>query len=127
MILRTGIDLVEISRFAELQEPLRTRFVQRVFTADEIADCRGSNEKLAGRFAVKEAAAKALGCGIGEVSWQEIEVQKLENGQPQLILHGRAQELAQELGLTQWSISLTHTATQAAAVTVAVGEGQPLE
>ena len=121
MILRSGIDLVEINRFGDLKPELRTRFLQRVFTDQELADCGDHDHKLAGRFAVKEAVAKALGTGIGLVSWKEIEVISNESGEPQLLLHAKARQQAEKLGLTQWSISISHTGEHAIGLTVALG------
>ena len=76
---------------------------------------------LAVRFAVKEAVAKALGTGIGEMTWVEIEVVSDELGRPELVLHGAAKRLADELGLLEWSISLSHTETHAIGFAVAIG------
>jgi holo-[acyl-carrier protein] synthase len=121
MILRTGIDLVEIDRLVKIRPSLRVRFLQRVFTDQEVEECQDSNERLAGRFAVKEAVSKTLGCGIGPVRWKDIEVLRAENGEPVLHLAGNAALRAQALGLTTWSISITHTRTHAAAVAVALG------
>lgn len=120
-ILRTGIDLVEISRLEELDESIRQRFLERIFTPRELQQVGNSLASLAGRFAAKEAAAKALGTGIGVVSWQEIEILRGEEGEPLLILQGKALEIARGLGLETWSISITHNRTTAAAVVVALG------
>jgi holo-[acyl-carrier protein] synthase len=121
-VLRTGIDLLEINRLDELDAAIRARFLQRVFTPGELADAADSNASLAGRFAVKEAVAKALGCGIGAVGWQSIEVQRGPQGEPLLLLHGKAQDMAASLGLQQWSISISHSRTHAVAVAVGLGE-----
>jgi holo-[acyl-carrier protein] synthase len=77
---------------------------------------------LAGRFAAKEATAKALGTGIGDVGWQEIEILRGPARQPRLFLHGRASNLADELDLETWSLSLSHTRTHAIALVVAIGD-----
>lgn len=121
MLLRSGIDLVEINRFEALNPAIRERFLQRVFTENEIRDSGTSIASLAGRFAAKEAVAKALGCGIGPVAWREIEILQGEHGEPLLKLHGKALELAQQTGLHTWSISITHTTSVAAASAVAIG------
>ncbi len=121
MNLRTGIDLVEIHRLSELPPEIRTRFVRRVFTENEVAECGDREASLMGFFAAKEAVAKALGTGIGPVSWKEIEIYKGAQGEPLLTLHGKAQEYADQLGLSQWSISISHNRTQAVAVAVAIG------
>jgi holo-[acyl-carrier protein] synthase len=120
-ILRTGIDLVEISRLEQLHPPIRQRFFQRVFTPRELEESQESLPSLAGRFAAKEAVAKALGCGIGPISWQEIEIQRGESGQPVLKLLGNAQRIAEEQGLQTWSISISHTHEHAVSVAVAIG------
>ena len=121
VILRTGIDLVEIERLDQLQPNIRSRFLQRVFTARELAESGCSTASLAGRFAVKEAVAKALGCGIGAIGWQSVEVQRGPQGEPVLLLHDKAQALAENLGLTQWSISISHSRTHAIAMAVGLG------
>jgi holo-[acyl-carrier protein] synthase len=125
MILKSGIDLVEIRRLEDIQPAIRQRFLNRVFTDNELAEVGNSAASLAGRFAAKEAVAKALGCGIGPVSWKEIEVLRGEAGQPELKLSGNAINIALQLGLEQWSISISHTAGQAVAVAVALGPGKP--
>ena len=123
-MLRTGIDLIEISRFEDMNPEIRQHFLERVFTPAELAYCGDRANHLAGRFAAKEAVSKALGSGIGSVAWQEIEVLSAPNGEPDLHLHGEADRLARELGLTEWSLSITHDRSTAAAVAVAVGPGK---
>jgi len=122
MNLRTGIDLVEISRLSTMKPEVRQRFLKRVFTEREIVEAEDSDGSLSGRFAAKEAVAKALGTGIGKVSWQEIEIGRSPDGEPQLQLYGNALQLAESLNLTRWSISITHTDALAAAVVVAIGQ-----
>lgn len=122
MILRTGVDIIEIHRLGEQQPAIRERFLARVFTPDELAEAGQSDASLSGRFAAKEAVAKALGTGIGPVSWQEIEIRRGPAGEPLLNLHGKALALAQDLGLTRWSVSISHDRTQAVAMAVAIGE-----
>ena len=121
IVLRTGVDLVEIERLDHLQPNIRDRFLQRVFTLRELAECGCSSASLAGRFAVKEAVAKALGCGIGAIGWQSVEVQRGPQGEPTLLLHEKAQALAESIGLTQWSISISHSRTHAIAMAVGLG------
>ncbi len=121
MALRCGVDLVEIQRLERLDPQIRQRFLRRVFTPLELEEANEDLAVLAGRFAVKEAVAKALGCGIGPISWQEIEVQRGPEGQPLLHLHGRAAERAAALNLREWSVSITHTHTLAMAMVVALG------
>lgn len=120
-ILRTGIDLVEIRRITALKPEIRSRFLNRVFTAAELEICGGRDESLSGRFACKEAVSKALGTGFGEVSWQEIEIGNDERKMPVLILSGNAQKIADGLGISQWSVSISHTREYAVAVAVGTG------
>ena len=79
--------------------------------------------EIAARFAAKEATSKALGTGIVGIRWQEMEVLPNRRGKPVLILHGRAAERARQLGLTDFSVSLTHSRTDAMAFVVATGPG----
>ena len=120
--LRSGIDLIEVERLGSQKPEIRQRFIERVYTEAERAYCGDNAEHLAGRFAAKEAVAKALGCGIGEVSWQEIEILNDETGMPVLTLHGKAAERAAREGLSVWSVSITHVKEMAAACAVAMGE-----
>lgn len=119
-MLRCGIDMIEHQRIAEGIERLGERFLNRFFTAGEREDCNDQPHRLAARLAAKEAVGKALGTGIGDVQWVEIEI-RVNNPRkrPVLILHGDAQRIADELGLTEWDVSLTHTREYASAVAVA--------
>src|SRR5512134_1831207 len=111
MKLATGVDLVDIERFEDVVKRHGDRFLRRVFTSQELDEVGGNITSLAGRFAAKEAVAKALGTGIGAVSWQEVEVLRGPQRQPLLHLHGEATRLAAELCLQEWSLSLSHTHT----------------
>jgi len=122
MNLKTGIDLIEIQRLQSALDRHGERFLARVFTPAEIRECRGRADALAARFAAKEATVKALGTGIGPVSWLEVETLHQPSGEPFLILHGRAKEAASRRGLTQWAISLSHSREMATAVVVASGD-----
>ena len=122
MILRTGIDIIEIARLEAIQPAIKQRFLHRVYTELELQEVGHSAASLAGRFAAKEAVSKALGCGIGAIHWQDIEIRRGMEGEPLLQLYGEAQILAQKLGLTTWSISISHTQTTAIAMGVAAGE-----
>ncbi len=119
-MLRCGIDLIEIARVARGIDRLGERFLNRFFTAGERADCNDQPQRLAARFAAKEAVAKALGTGIGAVGWREIEIRCDARGRPVLHLHGAAARLSAELGITEWDVSLTHTGEYASAVAVAL-------
>lgn len=122
MILRSGIDTIEISRLDEVRPAIRKRFVQRVFTPQEIVQAKDRTEALTGLFAAKEAVSKALGTGIGFVQWQDIEILHLPTGQPIVALHGNAKAVAERLGLTQWSVSISHDRNKALALAVAIGD-----
>jgi holo-[acyl-carrier protein] synthase len=121
MILRTGIDIIEIERIQAVLERNGERFITRVFTELEAAECRGRAEALAIRFAAKEAASKALGTGIGPIGWRDVETLHKRSGEPYLVLHGAAQKIAGELGLQTWAVSLSHSRENAVAVVVATG------
>ncbi len=120
--LATGVDLIEVSRIQQAVERHGERFMRRIYTMKELALVGDSFPSLAARFAAKEAVAKALGCGIGDVSWVEIEVLRGANKQPELHLHGNAQRIAAEQGLTRWAISLSHSMEFAIAMVTAMGE-----
>ena len=122
MALRTGVDLIDIARVRETIDRQGEKFIARVFTKSEQDECGGRASSLAARFAAKEAVAKALGVGIGDVRWVDIEIRSNEKKAPYLVLHGEGERLAKELGLTVWSLSLSHTEEQAIAFVVAMGE-----
>ena len=118
-MLRTGIDIIEIYRVDAVILTHGERFLERVYTERELVDANGRTPSLAARFAAKEAVSKALGFGIGKVGWRDIEITRDQHRRPLLRLHGPAQALAAELGLEEWSLSLSHTHDHAAAVVVA--------
>ena len=121
-MLSSGIDLIEIARIERAKERNGERFLRRFFTPQEIEFCAGRASSLAGRFAVKEAVAKALGTGIGDFNWTDVEVVCDGRGRPELHLHNRALELAGRQGLSEWSISISHTDTHAIGLAVAMGQ-----
>jgi holo-[acyl-carrier protein] synthase len=118
-MLRTGVDLIEVSRIRDSAARFGERFYKRFFTEGERAYCADRYTAYAARFAAKEAVAKALGTGIGDVSWVEIEIVADERSKPEIVLHGSAAALAAKLGLVEWSISLSHTHEYAIAFVVA--------
>jgi holo-[acyl-carrier protein] synthase len=122
MNLRTGVDLIELERVKATIERYGKRFLERIFTPRELAEVGENVASLAVRFAAKEATAKALGTGIGDVGWQEIEILRGAARQPNLYLHGRASDLADSLDLETWSLSLTHNQSHAIALVVAIGD-----
>lgn len=115
-----GLDLAEIDRVAAVLERWGERFVDRVFRPGELSrsrrHARARAEHVAGRFAAKEAAMKALGTGWRGLAFREIEVGRDHRGKPLLAFHGRALERARELRVAQAEVSITHTKTVAAAV-----------
>lgn len=119
MKLATGVDLIEINRIREMVSRHGKHYLERIYTLAELELCGKRAESLAGRFAAKEAVAKALGCGIGEVSWIEIEILGDAQRAPVLHLHGKAAQKAEKLGLRNWSVSLSHDQTRAVAFVVA--------
>jgi holo-[acyl-carrier protein] synthase len=102
------------------------RFLDRVFTAGEQKYANSNKngiEKLAGRFAAKEAVMKLVGTGWrGKIAWTDIEVVNTETGQPEVKLSGEVKKIADKLGITQISVSITHTANFAIASAVALAE-----
>jgi len=121
MILRTGVDLIEISRVEEAVARHGRRYLERVYTSAELEQCGRRAESLAGRFAAKEAVAKALGCGIGDVTWKEIEILGDDLNAPMITLYGSAERLAKEFGVSNWSVSISHNQSQVVAFVVMVG------
>ena len=117
-IVGVGIDVVDVPRF-EIVMGRRPRIVQRLFTEGEQRTARMKPERLAARFAAKEAVMKSLGVGAGSVPWKSIEVVKASSGAPSIVLHGAAADLAARRGVNDFQISLTHTAMTAAAFVVA--------
>src|SRR5215203_4945046 len=121
MKLATGVDLIEIARIDEVVTRHGKHYLERVFTPAELEYCGKRAESLAGRFAAKEAVAKALGSGIGDVAWKEIEILGDEQNAPTLILHGVAKQRAEELQLKDWSVSISHSQSHSVAFVVAIG------
>jgi holo-[acyl-carrier protein] synthase len=119
-----GVDLIEIPRVERALARHGDHFLARVFTPAETLYCRGRAPELAARFAAKEAVSKALGVGMrmlarDGISWREVEVVGDTRGKPCIRLSGRAAERAEDLGLTEWAISLSHTREHAIAFVVA--------
>ncbi len=120
MSLATGIDMIEIGRVQGAIQRHGERFLDRIFTPLERQQTQENPASLAARFAAKEAVAKALGTGIGQVMWKEIEIVYNPNRQPQICLHGNAALLAKSLNLESWSVSISHTQNDAIAIVVAM-------
>lgn len=120
MQITTGTDLVLVSRIQALLDNSGDRFLARVFTAAEIADCAGESARLAGRWAAKEATMKALGRGLDVLEPTTIEVVLDSHGAPGLALTGGAWAAAKAAGWSSWSVSLSHDGDYATAVVVAL-------
>ncbi len=124
MALSAGVDIVELDRIERAVERYGARFLARIYTPEEVTRYRDRLPELAARFAAKEAISKALGVGLNHISahgigWQDVEVLPDPLGKPMVHLSGRAQALAREQGLHQWSISLSHSRDYAVAFVVA--------
>ena len=113
MIVGTGVDIAETSRLEEGLERHGERFTKRLFTPAEVAYCerfKNRGQRYAARFASKEAAFKALGTGWGSgVRWLDVEITHQPSGKPELVLTGRAQEVARGLGITRMAVSISHS------------------
>ncbi len=119
MPLRVGIDLVRAAHVAASLAEHGDAYLRRVFTPQEVADCKRDPLRLAARFAAKEATMKVLQPGPGAaVPWPSIEVVRQTPGAPRLELHGPAADLAAQAGLTAFALSFTHEDEYAAAVVV---------
>ena len=125
MVLGIGVDVIKPKRIAESLERHGDRFLERIFTPDEIAYCKDRKravEHFAARWAAKEAVAKALGTGFDrDVGWKDIEVVKEDTGRATVRLHGNAKGVADRLGVAKIHLSLSHT--EASAVAMVVMEG----
>ena len=126
MIIGLGIDLCRIDRVEQFLERYGERFTRRCFTPMEIAHCtryHNNAEQFAGRIAAKEAASKALGTGWRRgVHWKNFEVAHEISGKPVLRIHGRAAEIASQMGVRGVNVSITHDAGVAAAVVIFEGD-----
>jgi holo-[acyl-carrier protein] synthase len=119
MIVGTGVDITEVARIRAAVDRFGDRFLKRVFTPGEIRYCLSkvnAAERLAARFAAKEAGMKAIGTGLRQgVTWQDLEVVRQPGQRPQLRLAGKAADFAEKLGCKRTHLSLSHTEEQAIA------------
>lgn len=124
-IIGHGIDLVECERIQQLAERYGDRFLTRIFTPTELDYCMGRVRKwehLAGRFAVKEAILKAIGTGWrGKIAWTDMAVSNDPAGRPSIKLNGHTREVAEQRGISEIQISITHTKDHAIASALAIG------
>ncbi len=124
MIIGHGVDLVQVARIARLQRRFGSRFLERVYTEEEINYCLkqpGQAESLAGRYAAKEAVYKILHRELEFLCWREIEIVIDRVGAPGLRLEGGARQAAGRLRITRWHVSLSHERKFALASIIAEG------
>jgi holo-[acyl-carrier protein] synthase len=114
-----GVDLIDIERIRRMLERFPDRFRHRVLTDAEQRYCRRKPERIAGRWAAKEAVSKVLGLGVRGVGWREIEVLPNWAGAPQVVLHRRARARADALQLQEVTVSISHERSMAVAVAIA--------
>lgn len=124
-----GIDIVETARIQHMVQQHGQRFLDRCFTPAELAYCHKNTkrlyEHLAGRFAAKEAILKVLGTGwSGGISWTDIEILPEPSGLPKVTLSGRCLEVARELGICRWHVSISHIETHATASAIGMAASQ---
>ena len=126
MILGIGVDLCEVDRIEAAIARHGDRFLTRIYTPAERAYCESKlnrMERFAGRFAAKEAAMKALGTGWRRgVAWRDFEVTRAASGQPVIVLHGVAREIAEKLKVKRALVSITHVKSMAMAQVVMENE-----
>src|ERR1700744_4661533 len=119
MIVGTGVDITEVGRIKASVERFGDRFLKRVFTPAEVSYCLAkpnAAERLAARFAAKEAGMKAIGTGLRHgVTWESGEVVRFPGQRPMLRFTGKAAEIAEQMGCKRPHLSLSHTADQAIA------------
>jgi holo-[acyl-carrier protein] synthase len=123
-VLGLGTDLVEIDRF-RLALERRAGLGERLFSDAEREYAYRQHDpvkSLAARFGAKEAVMKALGVGLWKFKLRDVEVVRMQSGAPTLALYGKAADLAATRGVQAWQLSLTHTASMAMAVAVALGD-----
>lgn len=124
MIVGLGVDVCSIERMKKALERHGDRFAKRICTDDELGELRGDRATaLAGRFAVKEAFAKALD-GARGVGWHEVEVRREASGKPVLRLRGNALAMATSFGADTWHVTISHDANVAVAVVVLEKDGR---
>lgn len=125
-IIAHGIDLVRIDRIGRVWRAHGQHFLNRIFTAAELdycLNCKNAAERLAGRFAAKEAVMKVLGTGWrGEMRWTDIETLPDALGKPLVTLHGACARLAESHGVARILLSISHTREHALASAIAVSE-----
>ncbi len=122
--VRAGVDVASVAAVAQSIDRFGTRYLERVFTALELASCTGPRgpivESLAARFAAKEAAIKVLRPGTQQLDWRSIEVCRETDGSCSITLSGDAAQLARSGGLGNLTVALSHEGDVAVAVVIAL-------
>lgn len=121
-VLGLGVDVVDIPRFRAVLAR-RPAVAARLFSPDELAyaaTLANPAPTLAGRFGAKEAVMKALGVGIGALDWIDVSVNRQPGGSPELVVRGRAAQLAEDRGVAAWEVSISHTSTIASVTVLAL-------
>lgn len=112
MIWGSGVDIVNVKRVESIIARHGERFLNKVFTAGEIAYCRRRHyphQNFAARIAAKEAGSKAIGTGWRQgVQWKHFEVTRAPSGKPSLVVHGRAKEILEAAGVSNMALSMSH-------------------
>ena len=125
-VIGIGTDIIEVARIGQMIEKHDELFLRRVYTQSEIDYCSGRKAAMqhyAGRWAAKEAGLKALGTGWAKgIQWTDLEVTNLPGGKPELLIHGAARRLADEKGIREMQISISHCRAFAVAYVIALGE-----
>jgi holo-[acyl-carrier protein] synthase len=124
-IVGHGIDLVEIVEMRRWIDDPRDPLIPRCFAQeelDEVGDGPDRVERLAGRFAAKEAVLKALGTGFGAgVAFSDVIIHRAAGAPPQVRLTGGAAKVAVDLGIVEWRLSISHAGAMAMASAIAIG------
>jgi len=120
MNILSGVDIIQIDRLQQVNPAIRKRFFTRVFNPEELDFIKGVDERAAGLFSAKEAVSKVLGTGIGPIRWRDITIHHSKYGNPSVILSGKALTFSKQLGITSWSVSISHSRENAVAVAVAL-------
>ena len=124
-IVGIGADITECLRIAKTIERHGERFINRVYTADEVRYCqsrRQSTQHFAARWAAKEAVLKALGIATRKgLAWTDIEIRKAPSGQPCVAVRGAVKDIVERLGVVEVLVSIAHCRTHATAYAMALG------
>jgi holo-[acyl-carrier protein] synthase len=113
-----GVDIIEIERIRQAIDRWGDRFLNRVYTRDELSLYGHRAHSLAASFASKEAVMKVLGTGNRGVAWREIETLHYPSGKPLIILHGRAKKQAEKMGIKEIDVSMSHSRDNAIATAI---------